>query len=277
MGVHSGRFGVVDGISTVRNWSINDVSAPQKFVASNTLNGAGRRKGIRSWSGSFGVYGHTPPVMPGEFFAFAGYTSPDDDVSGDGTVYTGDAVVDSIALTVNWQNGEIISNVVNFSGHLVLTNSTDEYLDVTAPTVPEVCGAKIQHDAATPGTFADWENIAQATLNISAANGSYVNSSTNCWTGRKAGPVDATLSVVEQETSRSDLDIYDDVQIKLYVTASLFWHFKWMHLKEFSNISVDRESGAILSRTANFEKNGFVGGATGFIKKPDTTTWWPTP
>lgn len=271
MTVHSGKHGSCNGLSTLRNWQVSDVSAPQKAIASNTKNGVARRRGIRSWTGSAGFYGATPPVMPGEFFDFGGYTSPDDDVSGDGVIYEGEALVDSVTITWNWGNGEIISSNMSFSGHLELTSDSGEFLDASTPDLPEICGTKI----LTPTT--EWENVVQATLTITAANQPYVNSSTGCWTGRKAGPIDCTLAVVEQNVERDFLSIYDDVELKLFTTATLFWHLKWMHLKEFTGINVDRESGAILSRTANFEKNGFVSGSTGFIKKPDTTTFWPAP
>lgn len=268
MGPQSGRFGVIDGISTVRNWSINDVSTLPKGVASSTKNGALRRPGIRSWTGSFAFYGHTPPVMPGSLFDFAGYTAPNDGVSGNGVVYLGQAICDSASIVWNWQSGDIISGTCNFSGHLELTTDVDEYLDTTSPNAPSICGTGIFYNAT------EWENVTQATLNLTAANGSYVNSSTGCWTGRRPGPVDATLSVVEQEVARGSFEIGDDLIVKIMVDGTDFWELKWMKVKDFSGLSVDRETGAIMSRTVALEKNGFNGG-TGWIKKPGGTTWWP--
>src|SRR5689334_13065677 len=102
MAVHSGRFAVVNGQPSLRNWTITENRPAAKAVNSATRQGTSRRKGPASWSGSFGQYGHTPLVMPGEQFSFAGYTSPSNDVSGSGQVYSGLARVSSVVITWNW-------------------------------------------------------------------------------------------------------------------------------------------------------------------------------
>lgn len=277
MGVLSGKYGVVNGKTTTRQWSINDNHAPKRYRASNTKNGAGRRNGIRSWSGSFNQYGAVPSVMPGALFTFSGYTAPTTGVLGtNGLIYTGTAIVDSVVITWNWGSGDILSMVTNFSGHLDLASSEAGALtDATAPTVPPICGTKITYDDTGD---VEWENLLQATLTISAENQSYVNSSTGCWTGKTPGPIDWTASVTEQEVLRDILNIGDDYEFKFWVDDTDFWKLKWGKVKEFTGITVDMEGGGIIQRTVPLEMQGFAesNGAAGSITLPGAVSaWWP--
>lgn len=277
MGLHSGKFGVVNGQSTVRNWSISDTMNNPKFVASNTQGGTGRRRGIRSWSGSYNQYGVYPVALPGQIVSFGGYTAPDNDVSGNGKRYSGNIIIDSIAATWNWGSGDILSLVTNFSGHLALSSSTGSYSDATDPTTPEVCGTKLEY--STDGsTWDELTNLTQAVLTITSANQAYVNSSTNCETGRKPGPLDFTLALTRQECdTEADFAKGDDLQIRIYDTDSTFWLLKWAKVKEFTGLTVDTETGAIIQHTVNLEMNGFVDGDVGQIVLPDDSVLWPNP
>lgn len=278
MSVHGGKFGIVNGISSVRQWTIQDQISLLKAVNSATKGASARRKGIRSWNGSYNAYGGLPSVMPGESFTFAGYTAPNDDVlASDGVKYSGTAFVDSVAITWNFQTGDILSHVTNFTGHLALTVASAAVItDATSPDLQETCGLKIQYDPLS-GTFVDWGNVTQVTLTISAANQKYVNSSTNlsgiCWTGVKAGVLDWTLSVGEQENIRTLFALGDNLKLKLFTTASLFWELWYGMVKEATGITVDIESGAILARTTNLEMNGY-GPAVGKIVKPGASAFW---
>lgn len=282
MGVHSGKFAVVDGQSTVRNWQINDNMTPARFVASNTRGGTGRRRGPKSWTGSFGAYGGIPAVMPGEIFAFSGYTAPANDVGGSGKLYQGDAIVDSLGLSWNFQSGELISYQIGFSGHLELTITDGVEADVSDPAAFEPCSAKLEYSNDSQGSsggssgFVEWDDIVQVNINITAANASYVNSSTNCWTGRKAGPIDWTMSVTEQNDDRvADREKGEYLDLKMYIDATDFWWLRWGLVRDFTGLTVDRETGNIIQRTTNLDMNGFYGDV-GHIKLPgETTPWWP--
>lgn len=275
MGLHSGKYGVVNGQSTIRNWSISDTMTNPKFVASNTQGGAGRRKGVKSWSGSYNQYGVLPIALPGQIVTFGGYTAPDNGVSGNGKRYSGNIIVDSFAATWNWSSGDILSSVTNFSGHLGLTGSSGSYSDATDPTTPEVCGTKLEYSFDGE----EWEeltNLTQAVLTITAANLSYVNSSTNCETGRESGPLDFTLALTRQECDiEADFAKGDDLQIRLYDSADTFWLLKWAKVKEFTGLTVDTETGAIVQHTVNLEMNGFVGADVGQIVLPNESIFWP--
>jgi hypothetical protein len=296
-GPHSGKFGVVNGQSTVRNWSIGETMAPAPFVASNTKGGTGRRTGVKAWAGSFNQFGGIPTVLPGQLFAFAGYTAPDNDtLAGVGTKYSGQAIIDQLVVNFDWTSGAVINTQSSFSGHLALTveDGAAALADNTDPDVPSVCCAKIEvggmgmedcsvsEPESSLGDASDeWENLAQATLTITAANQSFVNSSTNCWTGRKPGNIDWTLAVVEQQTQRFG-GIYEkikrgnSVELKLFIDDENYWWLKWGMVHDFSDITVERESGAIIARTVNISKNGFLNGNTGLIRLPGAgSNFWP--
>lgn len=287
MGIHSGKSGVVDGVSTVRTWSITDSMATHEYVASNTLYGTGRRNGVEEWSGSYGIYGHTPPAMPGELAAFVGYTAPDDDSTGPGLRYRGDHMVESLQVTWGWQGGDIISAVVNFKGHLGLTIDEPgaELLDLTVPRVPTSIGTKIQY--STDGvSFTEWTNLLTAQLTLSCKLQEYVNSSSvvggRLWKGQKSGPVDWTLSVTEQDNRRNIMSKGDSLVFRLFVDDSEYFELKWGKVGEFTGITVDRETGAIIQQTVNVSMDGFDPSqvtydpnSIGHVLLPDGTQWWP--
>lgn len=281
MGVHSGKFGVINGRTAIKNWTLNDVLESQKYIASNTRSGVGRESGIRDWSGSFVQYGHSPVTAPGSDFAFLGFTAPDDDeeTGGTGETYAGTAIVDSIVLNWNWEASELLTITTNFSGNGVLTTSTGSQLSDVIIAVPDpTCGTKIQWLNGTVMT--EWANLTNAVLTITADNKPYVNSSSflsqECWRLRQRGNLDFTLAITEQSTTRANLpDIGDNVELNLYVDATLFWDLKWAKLHDFSNINVDVESGDIISRQANFSQNAIVNTTIGHIIDPNLSTLWP--
>ncbi len=277
MGIHSGKFAVVNGKSTVRSWSISDTMALMKFVASNTQGGSGRRKGVKSWSGSYNQYGATPAAMPGEMPTFAGYTAPDSDtVGGDGDIYSGTTIIDSVAVTWNYGGGDILSMVTNFSGHLSLSKTSDLLADATDPTTPEICGLPIEYSTDNGATFTALSNLTQAVLTITSANQAFVNSSTNCETGRKPGPIDFTLALTRQESNLdADFAKGDDLIFKMWVDDTNFWFLKWCKVKEFTGLTADTETGAIIQHTVNLEMNGFVDGfGIGLIMLPGNSVYW---
>lgn len=284
MTILSGKFGVVNSYSTVRNWSINDVVSPQRFIGSNTKRGTGRRKGVRSWTGSFSAYGAVPTALPGSSFTFTGYTGPTNGISGAGVTYSGTAFVDSVAVTWNWGSGSILSHVVNFSGHLALTKGSASTTDVTDPDVPVVCGAKITYNEVieTVDTDVEWQNLVQATLTMSTPSIPYVNSSTIasgvCWTGRTGGILDWTLAVTEQNEDRlAILEIGEMLDLKLWADDTDYYRLKWGMVEGYSGLNVDRETGAIISRTVNLGMNGY-NGTEGQVTLPGagSNLWPPT-
>jgi hypothetical protein len=284
MGLHSGKWAAVNGISTNRQWTLNETQNPAKGIASNTGFAPKRSRGVSSWSGSYMAYGATPACMPGTLFGFVGYSAPDDDTSGNGQRFEGNALVDSIAITWNYGSGEYLGHVVNFSGHLALNTTVGAMpADASAPDMPPVALTKIQSGAPVAPTYADIPNIVTATLTITSANQSFVNSSTIVdgviWTGRKAGTVDWTLALSQQDNLRvsAPFNTGDNLSLKLFSDASLFWLLQWGHVREFTGVEANRETGAIVARTINIDMTALNTTALGTITEPNGTVWWPFP
>jgi hypothetical protein len=276
MGVSSGKFAVINGVTGVRQWSINETEATNKVVASHTVGGTARTGGVGSWTGSFNAFGHSPLWLPGQLVSFLGYIAPSSGVFGTiGPTRNGQAMVNSVVITWNFKTGELISHVVNFEGHLALTTGTGTHMDIATPDYPPLCGVKISTFDGTDRT--EIPNITQATFTLTSANTAYTNSSTGCTTGRKDGPLDWTLALALEQPEKP-LDIGSDHIIHLGVDPAdedLVWELKWGKVKEYTGLQVNRETGEIVAQTLNIEMNGFVDGVLGQIVQPDLTVVWP--
>jgi len=273
---HSGKFGVVDGQSTVKNWNIGETSTPMPYVASNTLCATGRLKGIEDWAGGFTQFQHTPLLMPGDNFTFTGYTAPDSDVKGGtGETFVGAAIIDGVTISWNWVTGEIISVDLTFSGNGALAQSTAVHSDVTVPDVDSTINTKITYGEEGAGAV-EWENLTTAVLNITAANQTFVNSTTGPFINRKPGVIDWNLAVTQEDVDRGaqTFDKGDSVEFNLFVDATDFWRLKFGIVKDFTNITVDIETGAIIAQTVSIEMDGF-NPSSGVIFFPGGAQWWP--
>lgn len=279
MGLHGGRYAVVDGFSNARNWTVTETSAPKTYVNSATRAGTGRKKGPKDWSGSFSTHGHTPIVMPASYFTFTGYTAPTSGLRNSvGVTYSGSAIVDQVAISWNFESGDILGIQYSFSGNGALTEGTGTYVDTGAPDVTSVLdGAKIQRVIKGGGAAATLDYVTTCTLTITAANQTAVNSTTLPWTLRKPGPIDWTMALAVQNDSKAALGLEpgEDYEWKLYVDATLYYWLKWGHVQDFSGLNCDVESGAIISCTVNVGMAG-GGAALGSIRLPGASTdWWP--
>lgn len=283
MTIHSGKFAAIDGFDTVAMWSLNEQQAPAKGVASNTAFGPVRRAGVRSWSGTYKGYGGTPALLPGQLAAFVGYGAPTNDISGNGLRYSGNIMADTVTITWNWRTGELISHTVNWSGDLALTIADGAaVVDVAIPDMPSVVLAKVEWKPAASGILTAFPNVSQATLALSAQNQPYVNSSTviagKLWTGRRSGPIDWSCAIQQDDDIRVGAtvpQIADDVELKLFVDAATFWLLKWGHVRDYTGLTANRETGAIISRTCNIDMTAHDGTTLGVITKPDAANYWP--
>lgn len=283
MTVHGGKLGAIDAFDTIAMWSLNETQTPGRGIASNTRFAPVRKAGARAWTGTYKGYGGQPAMMPGQIAAFVGFGAPTNDISGNGLRYSGNIMADSVAITWNFRTGELISHTVNFSGHLALAIADGaQVTDVTIPDMPSVVLSKIQWKPAASGALADFPNVSQATLTLSAQNQSYVNSGTvisgKLWTGRVAGPIDWTFALQQDDDVRVGAtvpQIADDIQIKAFINATEFWLLNWGHVRDYTGLQVNLETGAILARTVNIDMTAHDGTTLGVITKPDTTNWWP--
>jgi len=285
MNEKSGRWGAVNGISTVRNWAINDAHTAPTAVASNTGFGTARRVGVQDWTGSFDVYGTTPPIYPGDLFAFIGYMGPDDNVSGVGPRYAGDARCNQLTMNMNWAGGEIISLACEFGGHLALTPTSSggaEITDGTVPALTPISGGSYIEYSLDGSTWHVWESLLQATWTWTNAVQPYVNSSTfvsgKLWTGRAEGHNDWSLQCVEQNTNRARFAKGQELWIRLHLDSSgtNFWELKTGLVGQFTGIQVDRETSKIIQQTINVDMNanGVSDGSLGWIKNPAGVVVW---
>lgn len=282
--VATGKYGAINGMSTVRQWSISDTGETKSYVASNTRGGTGRKRGNYDWSGNANCYGGLPAVLPGETLDFEGYTAPESgEEGGDGAVYSGDAICDQVVITWNWTAADLLSHTVNFSGDGALANAvTAAILDETFPDAPSIIEYPMFYgeiDAAS-GAFVELEEVQTATLTITTANQSYVNSSTDGNTKRKPGNVDWTLAVVLHNDAGVHLPFTKGESYGFHLPvpdATQPWVLHWGILREITGITIDRESGAMISCTCNFEMNGFddENEEVGVIETPDGAQYWP--
>ena len=279
MPVKSGKFAAVNGISTMRQWQLNDTSTPKAFVASNTQGGTGRKKGNTDWTGSLGAYGGSPAHMPNDTFDFKGFTAPTDGANG--PTYKGNVMVDQVAIQWNWENADIISHTLQFGSNGPLTEDVEApTTDGTAPNVPAIIGQEVSigTDDSGPAVIL---NVKSAALTIKAAVKTYVNSSTDGVVQRVPGNIDwdATVVVDECDFSEMPFTIGDDVLIRLPAGGDLYWELKWGIVSGFQNLQVDRESNNIIGFTMHFEMNGFSDEdeSVGHILLPGVEEpWWPT-
>ncbi len=284
----SGRFGAVSiggALSSIRNWRATRSLEPVLIVASNTKAGHARRPGVSDWNGSYAAWGGTPAVMPGGTGTFIGYIGPTSGVEGSvGGTVTGPMMVNGITVMWDYTSGEAINHTVNMEGNGALTNSTATIVDGSNVNAAPVGPSIIQVKIGAGGTYASI-CVAQATLNITAANQPYVNSC-NYAGGvlsrkRVAGIIDWNVSLVVQNSdiASAGVSIGDYVALKMFEGVTNFWDLQWGLVTGFSDITVDRESGAIVQYTINIEMSGDAGQGTaynGLIKLPGAgANWWP--
>ena len=284
-GAKSGKFAVVGSTSTTQGWTINETNSLNKFSTSNLKCGTARKKGVFDWVGTYKGLGGLPPHLPGETVAFTGYLGPTDEVSGVGQTVSGNIIILSSVITWDFQTAAIISWVNNYGGHLAATWGTGTVTDVTDVEAPETYGVDVDNN----GTIFD--DVTQGVLTLSSDVKTYVNSSTHvggkCWTGRKAGIIDWTYALSQECSDRDQAGGLDgapaigstDNYLKLFVDGTDYWGLKWGAVAGYSGLSADNDSGDIIARTINFEKNGWDEGTTslGEIFTPGelVTPWWP--
>ena len=290
MAVHSGKFGSVNGQIMVRNWTLEDVSTSQRIVHSGTDGGSFRLPGILDWTGTFEAYHPPTPdisniIMPGDLFAFVGYTAPNDDVAGStGVTYSGTAMVESVAITWDFSGGTPPTYTCNFAsgaGIALVEDPVGAAIEDAAPVVPEsICLLKVEvaPNIAVP-IYVEWTDVTQAILTITSDVQTFVNSSTDCNTGRKAGPIDWSLALTEQRDAQLHGLVGTDHHFRLYTDDTSYWLLKLGHVESYTGLNVNRETGAIIEKTANLAMNGYDSAIDdyGRIAKPGTTTgpvWW---
>lgn len=275
MGVLSGIAGAVDGIGTIRTWSVETSAAIQRMIASNTKGGPIRLAGNKDWSGNYAAYGHTPLKMPGDIFTFHGSLEGAKGIEGS-------AIVEAAEIVIDIEGGLPIAHTVDFAAMGALDLAAEKAVsDSLDPAVFPAIGRKVQIGTVVADPdYSDIPNVRTITLRFSAENPSYVSSGTAGHLKRLKGNVDAGLSVSVYEGDAAALIAPNTLKaVKIFVTSTLFWELRWILFGEASGIEIDREGGALIGATLNGEFNGFTEIAEvmteGYIKKPGAVGWWP--
>ena len=127
MAVLSGKTGKVTwnsaDVSQVTSWTCTETAVMSKWASNNTSGYKNCVAGTKDWSGSFAFkYDSTiaPTVGQGTAIGSAVSLVLTADTS---ETLTGNAVVESIELSCDIDNGEIVSGVCNFTGNGVLTRT----------------------------------------------------------------------------------------------------------------------------------------------------------
>lgn len=275
----SGQYGTISGVPTVMQWNIARTRPSNAFKHSGTSGGTNRRKGVGAWTGSWTAKGGLPAVMPGASAAFTGFAGPSSGVKGtNGVRFSGTVLVTDITIEWDWTTNAIVSHTVNFVGHLGLTRATGISLDDES-TVAEVETILCPMEFSLPGvpSWAPILSMKTASLKISSDVKSYVNSDTVNETGRRgAGLIDWEASFVLERTDNTLAEGLQGV-LRMYTSATLFYLLTWTRFREYSGITVNHESGDIISQTATFEmcSNDEVSGVVGSIIVPGGGIYWP--
>jgi len=291
MTVLSGKYGAVGGsFDTIRRWTLSEVTTPAEFRTSNTLSGTGRREGVYDYNGVIEGYAGVPPYMPSEYFDLELFTAPTTGARGASGISheATNAIVESVTINWNWGTCQLLDWSLAFAAGepLAINHTTNTTVDAVVPDPPIICGTKVT--LTTNDTV--WPNIVTASLTITANNPTYVNSSTQCTTGRRPGIIDWNAAIVEQATGPNATlskatclltEVGGDTVLRLWVDATTYWDLTWAHLMSITDLEANDDTGDIIQQTNNFAMNGFDAGVAGHIGRPgedggSNPYWWPT-
>lgn len=245
-------------IPNIRTISVPNFAALLKAsVDSSTKRGTIRTAGHKDWSGSYGAYGHTPAVLPGDTglmeAAVAGASPTAYGFKGN-VIYTG--------FTVNWDidAADIVSHTVDYGGTGALTRGVlstcadDSELQVIDPCVG--CLAK----TATPGgSFSAIPEVRRMSLSVSRAVQVGFPPDGHPWPNREVGPWDvkASVGVYAQKGAGLGWSALPEpgtaLELQLFVNSTEYWLIKYMWLANISDLTINRETGDFVGGTLNFE------------------------
>ena len=274
MATSSGIKAAINNISSLMNWSVSHTDSQTSYVNSATNNGTQNIDGPQDWTGSINATGAVPSLFPGETFSFSGQISAID--TTDGNKLEGNVLIDQLVVNWNWATVEAINHTYNFGGHVGLDYLDDDgdINDTTTDDNSSICGTKIQY--STDGTtWTTIPSLVTATLTITAANSTYVNSSTHvsgtCWTGRKQGPINWTLSMVQEDDrapGTGDNPAFKTAYwIRAYTNATQYWQLKFGKVSGYTGVNANRD-GTIVNRTIGMNMMAASGGTAGGITLP---------
>lgn len=273
MGVISAKRGALTTGSVqaeVRNIEIEYSQESAVYGSSATKGGKGREKGNSDWTATFTIYGYIGNVLPGTIFTLTAYTGTS------GGSYSGSAIVDEMTVEADIKGGGLVTASVKCSSNGLLTRATTSVTDSAVPAPKSVKGLKVNYDGSDRTDATGWSLTLRCATQPYHSAATYDLSTDTNYTKRVAGPVDASGSWTEIQGLPASLPAEGENSkiLKLYVTASLFFEFKWVAIESVAQ-PVPIEEGGLTEATIGWGFNGYSGGVEGYMNKPDTTAFWP--
>ena len=274
MGVAMGDKATVNGVSTAQQWKVAYSEDDRPYVASNTQRGTARDCGILDRTGQYWGYGARPAVFPGDDCSFVGEATTD--VNAWGT-----SIVERLQIAWQQEENQYVHHVIDFAGNGALTLG-DYGSPITDATVPGLtCGAGliVTLDGVT---LAD---VRKVYLDISRRHGKppgqqgnkpYSSSSVPGAMRRKKGWLDYKFSIDCYVANWTDLPaLQDEPVVKIYDSATTFWHLKWGRIVGLHDIGANVEDGDLLHVVILGKMQGTNGTTLGWVKSPGEVTEWP--
>lgn len=260
--------GVVGNVST---WSVNVKETAHSVVTSATKKGTVVISGTSDWDGSFSAYGVAPPAIPGSRVEFSGYTGADGEDTG-GSI-SGPIIIASASTTVNIGTGEPIKWDVAFSGNGKPTLGSTPVSDSSAPALISAARATVKIDG-TATTL----NVSQIALTITnAISGGTATSNSEGWLKRFGGPTSATAAITVNDASiGAGLQIGADIELEIDLVGGGSLIMKYVHITDFSGVSVDNSSAEPITFTVNGTWNCYDGSAFGAMTMGGSSAWSAT-
>ena len=261
MGVIVGTSGRINGFSTVRSFTLNDIVTEAEGRASNTGGGPVVDGGNTDWTVELEYYGKIPPAFPGDAVSFVGHT-------GAGS-YSGAGICGAITLNAPIESGGYLGGTMTIGGNGALTRGSTAASDSSLPEMYTASACLAKWAGSTLAGVKSWS------LNLARELQTYVESGV---TKRLAGNWNYSASIELNEGTPATLIVPGAKEILLlYVDATTYFDIRYMHCNP-NRTNVPSEAGGIVNNAYQFKWSSFkriTGTQTrGTIIKPDTTAWW---
>lgn len=270
MAIYSGRYGSVNGVPQVLDWSIESTMSDDAHASSYTKAGKRRDVGVMDWTGSLNMEGLINfTSTPWAGFAFVGRTGAGT-LGGTGMTYSGNAVWTSLGISGDMSSNARIRTAASFGGNGPLAYASGSGLDSATPDILMSKDCVITWG----NTTVDWQSFS---ITVNNEVQTYVGSSTVAggfvWTARYPGLFDWTGNITGKGDSpmatNGDIDTLEITcgDITLFSSEARYL--------STSGLSVNPQSGDLVGYTSNFgmcayDDSGTLGSMTLF-----GTQIWP--
>lgn len=266
--VISGRFGSVNGISQIQNWSLDWTTTDNAHANSFTVGGKQRDEGVNDWQGTFNSEGAIG-ALDFNNFSFSGRTGAAAR-NGTGTTYSGDAVITGLTLSGDITSGGRVLSAFTYAGNGILTKAAGASSDSTTPSIllAKQCTVTWNDEPV------NWQQFSFAITNEAQT---YVGSDTVisgvCWTKRYPGLMDWTgnLTIKATEPIGTNGTV---ASLKITCGSQDLLEFEYARLISTTGITADPSSGALVGYTVNYGMCAHDdSGTLGSIKLFGNTIW----